>query len=84
MIITLCIRGFNIYFEWINTVVVCVEFYKRNGFHLNTYPYTQPPLSKGQSPVPLLVMTYGKAVTNSGFEAIKDELYSEVYNNIDL
>lgn len=61
-----------------------VEFYKRNGFHLNTYPYTQPPLSKGQNPVSLMVMTYGKAVTNPGFEAIKDKLYREVYNNIDL
>ncbi len=57
-----------------------IEFYKRNGFFLNEYPYTQPSLAKGQPPIPLLIMTYGKAVDQNRFEGIRDELYRRVYH----
>ena len=57
-----------------------IEFYKRNGFFLNEYPYTQPSLAEGQPPIPLLIMTYGKAVDQIGFEKIRDELYERVYH----
>ncbi len=57
-----------------------VEFYKRNGFCLNNYPYTQPPLSEGQQAVPLLIMTKGKELTESEFMNMKSTLYKEVYN----
>jgi len=56
-----------------------ISFYERNGFFLNTYPYEQPALSKGQGTVPLYVMTYGKAVEETEFQRIKKELYREVY-----
>lgn len=56
-----------------------IEFYRRNGFFLNEYPYIQPSLAKGQPPIPLLIMTYGKAVDQSTFEKIRDELYKNVY-----
>ncbi|MBQ9806961.1 MAG: GNAT family N-acetyltransferase [Clostridia bacterium] len=57
-----------------------IEFYKRNGFFLNEYPYIQPSLAKGQPPIPLMVMTYGHAVDQNGFEKIRDELYKRVYH----
>ena len=37
-----------------------IGFYERNGFVFNEYPYIQPPISKGKSPVPLRIMTYGE------------------------
>ena len=56
-----------------------IGFYNRNGFYLNEYPYIQPPISKGRSPVPLMIMTYGKKIDKSRFEQIRDRLYKEVY-----
>ena len=56
-----------------------IGFYKRNGFVFNEYPYIQPPISKGKSPVPLRIMTYGEAITRETFEAMKNVLYRSVY-----
>lgn len=56
-----------------------VEFYKRNGFFLNEYPYIQPAISKGKRPVPLMIMTYGKKITKMKFNDIKFVLYTNVY-----
>jgi len=56
-----------------------VEFYKRNGFFLNEYPYMQPAISKGKRPVPLYIMTYGKKITKMKFNDIKFVLYTNVY-----
>ncbi len=59
-----------------------IGFYRRNGFFLNEYPYVQPPLSHGKQPVPLLIMTYGKAVSKREFENIKESLYARIYQCI--
>ena len=56
-----------------------IGFYERNGFVFNEYPYIQPPISKGKSPVPLRIMTYGEAITRETFEEIKNVLYRSVY-----
>lgn len=56
-----------------------IGFYERNGFVFNEYPYIQPPISKGKSPVPLRIMTYGGAITRETFEAMKNVLYRSVY-----
>ena len=56
-----------------------IGFYERNGFHLNEYPYIQPPISKGCEPVPLMIMTYKNKIDRSEFENIRDLLYKEVY-----
>ena len=56
-----------------------IGFYERNGFVFNEYPYIQPPISKGKSPVPLRIMTSGEAITRETFEAIKNVLYRSVY-----
>ena len=56
-----------------------IEFYNRNGFYLNEYPYIQPPISKGRNPVPLMIMTYGKSISEAEFKLIRELLYKEVY-----
>ena len=56
-----------------------IGFYERNGFVFNEYPYIQPPISKGKSPVPLRIMTYGSAITHDTFEEMKRVLYQRVY-----
>ena len=56
-----------------------IGFYERNGFFLNDYPYTQPSLGQGRSPVPLNLMTTGSAVTPEEFQKLKALLYARVY-----
>lgn len=56
-----------------------IGFYERNEFVFNEYPYIQPPISKGKSPVPLRIMTYGSAITQDTFEEMKRVLYQRVY-----
>ena len=57
-----------------------IEFYRRNGFYLNEYPYIQPPNSKGTKAIPLLIMTTGGAIDEKEFLHIRKELYSKVYH----
>lgn len=75
------------------TVPVCLEaelpeneiarrrigFYRRNGFFVNSYPYIQPSLGKGRSPVPLQILTTGGKVSPETFARIKTLLYRHVY-----
>lgn len=56
-----------------------IGFYERNGFVFNEYPYMQPPISKGKSPVPLRIMTYGNEITREEFQKMKEILYRRVY-----
>ena len=56
-----------------------IGFYKRCGFSLNEYPYIQPSLGEGKSPVPLLIMTTGGEIDEECFAKLRDELYSVVY-----
>lgn len=58
-----------------------IDFYQRNGFFLNDYPYMQPPYSKGKKPVPLRLMTSGSTIPPARFAAIKQALWETVYNN---
>ena len=57
-----------------------VGFYERNGFYLNHYPYVQPPISKGKNPVPLMIMTTDKEISEEEFIDIKESIYKKVYN----
>lgn len=56
-----------------------IEFYKRNGFFLNEYPYIQPPISKGRNPLPLILMTSKEGISPERFAVIKDSIYRVVY-----
>ncbi len=57
-----------------------IGFYQRNRFFLNDYPYTQPPITRGQPPVELLIMSTGRTLEREEFEELKDLLYREVYH----
>ena len=56
-----------------------IGFYERNGFVFNEYPYIQPPISKGKSPVPLRIMTYRSEITREEFQKMKEILYRRVH-----
>ncbi len=57
-----------------------IEFYKRNGYFLNTYRYFQPPYANDKQPLELLIMTYPRAISPAEFEDMKSSLYPIVYN----
>lgn len=57
-----------------------IEFYQRNGFYYNDYPYIQPSISKGRNPIPLRIMTYKSSISLDEIEKLKDILYRDVYN----
>ena len=56
-----------------------IAFYKRNGFVINDYGYEQPAYSEDKNAVPLLIMTYKKAISPERFKEIRKELYLHVY-----
>ena len=56
-----------------------IAFYERNGFVTNSYPYIQPPYAEEQSPLPLIIMTSGRTVSEDEFEVMKGLLYKKVY-----
>ncbi len=58
-----------------------IEFYRRNGFFYNDYPYTQPPLATGQDPVVLRLMTTDTPLTEGQFKAARDLIYNRVYHD---
>ena len=57
-----------------------IAFYERHGFVLNPYPYVQPPISEGRSPVPLRIMTYGRPIGDEDYREIRETLYRRVYH----
>ncbi len=52
-----------------------IHFYKRLEFTLHKKPYIQPPYRKGDSGLPMLLMTYGDIDMESDFEKVKKTLY---------
>lgn len=56
-----------------------IGFYQRNGFALCPYPYVQPAISKGRTPVPLQIMSTGGVLDEAEFEMVKKVLYERVY-----
>lgn len=59
-----------------------VAFYERLGFVLNDYDYVQPPLRGGLAPLPLKLMSYGRALTEAEFRAFRDTVYRHVYRYV--
>lgn len=55
------------------------EFYKRLGFHLNSFDYLQMPLKPEDEPIKLMIMSYGSPVTEKEFDIYKKEIYRMVY-----
>ena len=56
-----------------------IHFYERLEFTLHRKPYMQPPYRKGDSGLPMLLMTYGDIDMDRDFERVKNTLYKEVY-----
>lgn len=60
-----------------------IGFYNRHGFVLNEYTYTQPSITKGQPPVPLMIMSHGKGLSTAEFKALEAEIMKTVYKTND-
>lgn len=56
-----------------------IEFYRRNGFVTNDYPYIQPAYSVEKHALPLILMTTDGPVSQTEFRSIRDALYRTVY-----
>lgn len=54
-------------------------FYKRNGFFVNDYDYVMPPLNVGEKPLPLLILTHGRKITENEFLNMQSTVYERVY-----
>ncbi len=57
------------------------RFYERNGFILSQWDdYVQPALAKGQSPVPLVLMSYPKPLQEQEYQSFKNWVFKHVYS----
>lgn len=56
-----------------------IRLYEKLGFHLNPYPYVQPPYQEHCMGVDLLIMSYPDPLSQGEFKDIKASLYKEVY-----
>ncbi len=61
------------------TAVRRLEYYRRCGFCNNPYPYIQPSMQAGEPPVPLVIMSSPKPLSEQEFACVRDKLYSDVY-----
>ena len=61
-----------------------IAFYERLGFSVNPYRYVQPPLSEGQPPVELVIMSTGGVMPEEEFALAKKLLYERVYAGKEL
>ena len=59
-----------------------ITFYERLGFSVCENIYYQPPYSLGQNEVKMLLMCYPEKITPLEFDAIKTQLYREVYGRV--
>ncbi len=57
-----------------------IGFYERVGFKLNDFDYIQPSYGEGKSPVPMLIMTYPKKITEKEFLDIREKVHKKVYS----
>lgn len=56
-----------------------VKFYEKQGFQLWDFSYLQPPYEEGFEPVPMLITLHGDLGFPSGFEAVRDTIYTQIY-----
>lgn len=56
-----------------------LDFYRRNGFFVNEFPYLQPALEEGKSPVPLYILTTDGPIDIEEFKSLVTEIYQTVY-----
>ncbi|MDL2309213.1 GNAT family N-acetyltransferase [Bacteroidales bacterium OttesenSCG-928-B11] len=56
-----------------------IIFYENFGFHLNTFPYTQPSMQPGQPEIPMMIMSYPESLTQNQFETIRKRIFHNCY-----
>ncbi len=59
-----------------------IAFYRRLGFSLFDYDYTQPAMDAGKSPIPLKIMATALTPSEKEFNLLKNMLYKEIYKII--
>ncbi len=57
-----------------------LNFYLRNGFKLNNFPYLLPPMQEGCKPLPMHILSYPEKLSENEFKNVRDMLYKIVYN----
>lgn len=58
-----------------------IKFYERLGFHLNEHNYVQPPIQEGESPLPLMIMSYPDPIKADDFLKFKKDVFHHLYNS---
>ena len=56
-----------------------INFYRRQGYHLNEFFYLQQPLRPGDKAQQLCIMSHGAPISEEKFVPYKKEIYFEVY-----
>lgn len=57
-----------------------IRLYERLGFHLNAYPYLQPPYQANTSGIEMQIMSYPHPLSPEEFQHVKKTLYREIYH----
>lgn len=57
-----------------------INFYKKLGMMLNPFEYVQPAVNSNTPELDLMLMSYGKRLSSSAFNYIKETLYKEIYH----
>jgi RimJ/RimL family protein N-acetyltransferase len=60
-----------------------IAFYERLGFIPDNHAYQQPPYNKGESWLPMQLMTYGRIDLEKSFDSVRSCLYKNVYKVTD-
>ena len=56
------------------------SFYRRLGFNINTFEYSQPSYGEGKSAIPMHLVSYPDALGRDEFEEYKKVIYKEIYH----
>ncbi|NPD47090.1 MULTISPECIES: GNAT family N-acetyltransferase [unclassified Lentimicrobium] len=56
-----------------------IQFYKHLGFHLNNHDYQQPPYSKYQPPLPLLLMSWPNTLALQNYDYFIQECHPIIF-----
>lgn len=57
-----------------------LNFYERNGFKKNDFPYMLPAMQEGCEAIAMNILSFPEKLSQSEFNRIKDTLYLKVYN----
>ena len=57
-----------------------LDFYRRNGFSVNPFPYLQPAYAPDRNPVPMTILSTAP-LSQDQFEYLRSMLYQEVYHS---